>query len=136
MRQFLTFLWKNKILWALLATWVAIFFGALLISEKLEYQRTKVEEIENGLDGINDQINLLWNERLFFNEMRENLAYYLPDGFESKVEFVSIKPLVQDIGLARVYFNYKNNAYSVDFSYVANDQGLKINKKSPVVRIN
>lgn len=136
MRQFLTFLWRNKILWALVVTWVIIFFGAFLISEELEQQRVRVEEVKNRQDGINDQINLLWDERLFFNEMRENLAYYLPDGFESKVEFVSIKPLVKDIGLARVYFNYKNNAYSVDFSYAANGQGLKINRKSPVVRIN
>ena len=136
MHQFLTFLWKNRIFWALLATWVAIFFGVLLISEKLEYQRTRGEEIENGLDGINNQINLLWNERLFINEMRENVAYYLPDGFESKVEFVGIKPLIVDIGLARVYFNYRGSAYSVDFSYTTSSQGLKIDRKSPVVRVN
>lgn len=136
MRRFLTFLWRNKILWVVLATWVAIFFGVFLISEKLERQWIRVEEVESEVDKINNQTNLLWGERLFVNEMRENVAYYLPDGFESKVEFVGIKPLILDIGLARVYFNHRGDTYSVDFSYTASGQGLKINRKSSVARIN
>ncbi len=102
MRRFMMFLWRNKIFWALVITWVIIFFGAFLASEELEYQRIRVEEVENRLNEVNDRVNLLWGERLFINEMRENLAYYLPDSFVSKVEFVGIKPVVSDIGRARV----------------------------------
>ncbi len=136
MRRFLAFLWRNTALWTLLVTWVIIFFGVLLISEDQDYQQTRLETIEGDLDKANNQVSMLWNERLFTNEMRENLAYYLPSGFESKVEFVSIKPLIFDIGLARVYFNYRGNAYSVNFSYTVNDKGLKIDRKSSVVQIN
>lgn len=92
--------------------------------------------IENKLDSLNDAVNVLWEERAFTREMQENLAYYLPEGFSSKVTYTSLNPLDLDFGEARVYFIHRNKNYMVDFSYYYNGKGLQVHRKSPVTQVN
>ncbi len=89
-------------------------------------------EIKGELNNLQETTNTLWEERAFAKEMRENLAYYLPPSYSSKVTFVSLNPLDLELGRARVYFIHAGKNYSADSSYSYNREGLKINRESSV----
>lgn len=88
------------------------------------------DEIANKLDSLNDITNSIWNERAFEKEMKENLAYYLPEGFRSTVVFTGLTPIDLETGQARVTFMHRYKNYSVDFSYSFGQKGWDVEQIS------
>ncbi len=84
------------------------------------------------MDYLNDVVDFLSDEKVFQREMIENLAYYLPEGFSSRVKYINSTPLDLGSGEARVYFTHSNNNYKVDLSYSYDGKKLKVDRKSSV----
>lgn len=136
MGRILGFAWKHKLTWFVLVSGLILLFCVVGLSEELGRRTEELDEVKSHLDKISERTNALWEERLFVNEMQENLAYYLPDGFVSKVIYTGLKPLDWESGRARVFFNYRGENYSVDFLYSEGKNDLNIRRESPVVRAN
>lgn len=113
-------------------SWALFIFILYIFSEENFKLESALDDIHAKVDYLNDASDILWNERIFEKEMRENLAYYLPEGFSSKVRYMGLTPLDFEFAKARVYFIHRGRNYKVDFSYSFEDQKLKINRESPV----
>lgn len=113
------------------------FFGLLVqsLSNDIDKLEDSNDEILTKIDQLSDDTNAMWEERVFEKEMKENLAYHLPDGFNSVVKYTGLIPLDFEIGSARVSFMHRNKSYSVDFSYQTNNQGLQVKRISSVVEL-
>ncbi|MGB4965722.1 MAG: hypothetical protein WBO77_01280, partial [Microgenomates group bacterium] len=114
-----------------------IFFGLIAqeFSDDIDKLEDSNDEISTKIDQLSDDTNAMWEERVFEKEMKENLAYHLPDGFNSVVQYTGLIPLDFNIGIARVSFVHRNKSYSVDFSYQTNKEGLRIKKISRVIEL-
>ncbi len=112
-------------------SWVFFIFTFLNLSQE-NFEVKISHEVESQLDSTKEMVNILWEERVFEKEMRENLAYYLPEGFSSKVTYIGLIPLDLELGKAQVEFLHRNSHYSVDFAYYYNQGNLKIERKSPI----
>lgn len=93
------------------------------------------DDILIKLDQLSDDTNAMWEERVFEKEMKENLAYYLPNGFNSLVQYTGLIPLDFEIGRARVNFIHRGKSYSVDFSYYTDKKGLQVERISNVIQL-
>lgn len=118
-----------------IASWLLL--GAIVVYlsnevAKLDYSN---REVWLKLDTLSDDTNALWEERVFEKEMKENLAYHLPEGFNSVVKYTGLIPLDFGIGLARVSFIHRGKSYSVDFSYQTNKKGLQVERISNVIQL-
>lgn len=116
-------------------SWVFFIFTFLNLAQE-NFEVKISHEVESQLDDTKEMVNTLWEERAFAKEMKENLAYYLPEGFSSKVTYLGLIPLDSELGQARVEFMHRGNNYSADFIYYYDQGNLKIKRKSPVSLTN
>lgn len=113
-------------------SWALFLFALYIFSEENFKVKNTLDEIHNKLDDVNDTTNILWRERIFEKEIRENFAYHLPEEFTSNARYIAFSPLDLEHGKARVYFIYRYNNYKVDFSYYFEGNKLKIDRDSKV----
>lgn len=100
-----------------LISWALLIFIFYLLSEENFKLKNSLDDLHSKVEYLNESANTLWEERAFEKEMKENLAYYLPEGFTSQVRYTGLTPLGLESGKARVYFTYRYKNYKVDFSY-------------------
>lgn len=106
-----------------------IFIFYLLSEENLKLE-SSLDNVHSKVEYFNETANTLWEERMFEKEMKENLAYYLPEGFTSQVRYIDLTPLDLEFGKARVYFVHRDKNYKVDFSYSFDGKKLNIDRTS------
>ena len=121
----------------ILISWVLFIFIFIfyILSEENYKLENSLDSANLKVDSLNDATNTLWEERVFEKEMKENLAYYLPEGFSSKINYNGLTPLDIELGRARVYFVHRYRNYSVDFSYFFDGEKLKVERLSAVNKI-
>lgn len=110
-------------------SWAFFIFVFLNLSQE-NFEVKISHEVESQLDDVKKMVNTLWEERAFEKEMKENLAYYLPEGFSSGVTYIKLTPLDLELGQAQVEFIHRHNHYSVNFTYYYDRGDLKIKRKS------
>lgn len=115
-----------------IASWTFFLLTFFVMSEDKFKLENSLDNIGIKMDYLNDAVDFLSDEKVFEKEMMENLAYYLPEGFSSRVRFISVTPLDLETGEARVYFTHRHKNYKVDFSYSYSGKNLKVDRESPV----
>lgn len=115
-----------------IASWSFFLSGFFILFEENSKLEDSLDYVEAKIDYLSDTSDILWNERIFEKEMRENLAYYLPEGFSSKVSYIGLTPLDLEFSKAKVYFIHRHKMYKVDLSYTFDDKKLKIDRESTV----
>lgn len=113
-------------------SWLIFTVNFILLYEKVRDIRWKDSWTQSKIDGIDDVTNTLWEERAFEKEMKENLSYYLPEGYNRKAVFIDLTPLDLESRKARVSFLYDGKTYFVDFSYYRNQEEWQINREGAV----
>lgn len=116
----------------ILISWALFIFIFHLLYEKNFKLENSLDNVHSKVEYFNEIANTLWEERMFEKEMKENLAYYLPESFTSQVRHVDLIPLDLEFGKARVYFIYRDKNYKVDFSYSFDGKKLNIDRASAV----
>ena len=116
----------------IIASWSFFLLTFFIISKDQFRSENSLDSIESKMDYLNDAVDFLSDEKIFEREMIENLAYYLPEGFSSRVRYINSTPLDLEVGEARVYFTHRHHNYKVDFSYSYNGKKLSIDRKSEV----
>lgn len=116
----------------IVASWSFFLLIFFIISEDKFKSENSLSDIEIKMDYLNDAVDFLSDEKIFESEIIENLAYYLPEGFSSRVRYISSTPLNLEAGEARVYFSHRHKDYKVDFSYSYNGKKLNIDRESSV----
>lgn len=115
-----------------IVSWSFFLFAFFILSEENSKLEDSVDDIENKVGYLNETVHFLSEEKMFEKEMMENLSYYLPEGFSSRVRYVGSTPLDLESGKIRVYFIYRHQNYKVDFSYFFDGKKLKIDRESTV----
>lgn len=113
-------------------SWLIFTANFILLYEKVRDIRWEDSWTQSKIDGINDVTNLLWEERAFEKEMKENLSYYLPEGYNRKAAFIDLTPLDLESRKARVSFLYDGKTYFVDFSYYKTQHEWHVEEESPI----
>lgn len=125
---------KVKVLFFLLLflTGVILIFNFFFLENKIRDLRWENAFLQQKLEETSRTVNLLWEERAFEKEMKENLSYYLPEGYNRKAVFIDLTPLDLESRKARVSFLYDGKTYFVDFSYYRNQKEWQINRGGAV----
>ena len=113
-------------------SWSYFIFTFVILSDSNSKFEDSLDNIESKIDYLNDTVSFLSDEKVFEKEMVENLSYYLPEGFSSRVRYIRSTPLDLEAGEARVYFVHRHKNYKVDFTYSYNGKTLNIDRKSAV----
>lgn len=113
------------------ASWSFFLSAFFILSAENSKLEDSLDNIQDKIGHLNETVHFLSEEKMFEKEMMENLSYYLPEGFSSRVRYVGSTPLDLESGKARVYFIYRHNTYKVDFSY-SFDSKIKIDRESTV----
>lgn len=120
-----------SIIFFTVASWSFFLFSFFILSEDNSKLEDSLDEIEDKVGYLNETVHFLSEEKMFEKEMMENLAYYLPEGFSSRLRYIRSVPLDLELNKARVYFIYRHNTYKVDFVY-SFDSKIKIDRESTV----
>ena len=114
-----------------LITGVSVFFGFLLLAAKIHDLSWDNRLLTQRVEANDRAIGDLLEKRAFQKEMRENLSYYLPEGYHSKATFLNLTPVDFGHGKARVSFLFRSKIYYVDFTYNGILNGWDIDRVSP-----
>lgn len=112
------------------ASWCFFLFMFFIFSEEISKRDDSLDEITNQVDYVSDATNDLLDEREFEKIISQDLSYYLPSNFTSRVKYLSTSPLDLESGQSRVYFVYRSQNYKVDFSYLYTGRRFQINRDS------
>ncbi|MBI5465061.1 hypothetical protein HY946_00430 [Candidatus Gottesmanbacteria bacterium] len=111
---------------------VVLTVNFFLLEEKFKDLRWENALLQQKIDSLNEVTDTFWQERAFEKEMKENLAYYLPVGYNQTATFLDLTPIDLKSTKARVKFLYAGKTHTVDFSYYSTGEGWNINRISPV----
>lgn len=112
------------------ASWCFFLFMFFIFSEEISKRDDSLDEITNQVDYVSDATNDLLDEREFEKIISQDLSYYLPSNFTSRVKYLGTSPLDLESGQSRVYFVYRSQNYKVDFSYLYTGRRFQINRDS------
>lgn len=111
---------------------MGVFCGFLLTAVKFHDLNWENYLLNRKVEADEGVIKDLLEERAFEKEMKENLSYYLPEGYHSTATFLNMSPIDYEYGKSRVTFLYRSRIYYIDFSYYPTFYGWHVDQESPV----